>query len=107
MNSIQLTYGKNRDGSPNAIFDGINRIVCSFHPVGGDDTRKGSPTTMETMTANARLFCASPELLEALRKIEGYLYEAQSDIPEEYRAKRDVVSAMNIARLAISKATQL
>jgi hypothetical protein len=69
MNSIQLTYGRKKDGTPNAIFDGLSRVVCSFPDVGGDDTRRGSPTTAKTMEANAALFCAAPELLAALEEV--------------------------------------
>jgi hypothetical protein len=74
MNSTQLTYGRRKDGSPNAIFDGLSRLVCSFpeistSPYGGGDIRKGSPTTAATMEANARMFCAATELLAALKRL--------------------------------------
>lgn len=55
--------------------------------------------------ANARLMSAAPELLAALVSAEGLIYEAQSDIPGEYRAKRDCLDALAIIRAAISKAT--
>ena len=42
-----------------------------------------------------------PRLAQALRGIEGLLYEAHSDIPEGMRAKRDVWAALEIARANI------
>ena len=81
MHSISpLTFGLKKDGSPNPIFDSLNRVVCSFPEIsttstGGRDTRKGSPYTMETMQANARLFTAAPALLAALN----YLLEQTVD----------------------------
>jgi hypothetical protein len=39
-----------------------------------------------------------PKLAEAMRGVEGLLYEAQSDIPAEMRAKRDVLAALEIVR---------
>jgi len=54
--------------------------------------------------ANARLIAAAPDLLAALVSIEGLLFEAHSDIPEEMRARRDVNSALTRARAAIAQA---
>lgn len=97
MNSIQLTYGQKKDGTPNAIFDGLSRVVCSFPdvstlPYGGGDMRKGSPSTAETMKANAALFCAAPEMLTAL---EGVI---------EHVIINDAGDAYHAARRAITKA---
>lgn len=66
LHSTGLTFGRRQDGSPNAIFDSLNRVVCSFPEVhldckGSNDARRGSPTTAETMLANAQLFTASPD----------------------------------------------
>ena len=108
MNSIQLTYGRKKDGTPNAIFDGLNRVVCSFpdvstSPYGGGDMRKGSPSTAETMKANAALFCAAPELLDALVAAEAHVYEAQSELADG-SAKRDLKIALKMIRAAITGA---
>lgn len=75
--STNLTYGRRQDGSPNALFDGLGRMACSFPAVhdgssGSHDTRRGSPTTVETMEANARLWCAAPELLASLEAISDW-----------------------------------
>lgn len=56
-------------------------------------------------TANAKLIAASPDLLAALQSSEGLLYEAHSDLPDEYRAKRDIAAALKLIRAAITKAT--
>ena len=56
-------------------------------------------------SANAALIASAPDLLAALVSAEGLVYEAQSDIPEEYRAKRDCLAALSIIRAAIAKAT--
>jgi hypothetical protein len=76
MHSTSLTTGTNKHGVPNALYDSLNRIVCSFPDPGIDgDTRRGSPSTPETIHANARLFTAAPALLDALH----YLLEQTVD----------------------------
>lgn len=72
--STGLTYGRRQDGTPNAIFDGLNRVVATFPELhttstGSQDIRPGSPTTAETMEANARLFAHAPELYAACQAI--------------------------------------
>jgi len=79
MHSTNLTFGKKKDGTPNAIFDQLGRVVCSFpeiHPdhTRGNDCRKGSPYTARTMAANACLFTAAPELLSALQEIAAHQF---------------------------------
>ena len=90
MNSTQLTYGRRKDGSPNAIFDGLSRLVCSFpeistSPYGGGDIRKGSPTTAATMEANARMFCAATELLAALKSAAELVNTARQYFPKSIK----------------------
>lgn len=68
LHSTQLTFGAYKDGTPNAIFDGLNRVVVSFPTNREQDTRRGSPSTPETILANARLYCAAPDLLAELKE---------------------------------------
>lgn len=95
-----LTYGTKKDGSPNAIFDSLNRIVCSFPAVhtdatGGNDIRKGSPHTAETMGANARLFTAAPDLLAAAIAI--LAKEEEMDTGHAWLEYRDLGNAVKAA----------
>ena len=64
------TYGTRKDGGANAVFDGLNRVVCSFPDPSEYDTRKGSPTLPEETIKNARLFAAAPDLLVIAKQIE-------------------------------------
>lgn len=65
MHSTHLTIGHDQHGTPNALYDGLSRVVVSFPTDRTHDTRRGSPSTPETITANAKLFLAAPELLAA------------------------------------------
>ena len=67
VHSTPLVFAIGKDGAPNALFDQLNRVVCSFPTDRAHDTRRGSPSTPETILANAQLFAAAPDLLDALK----------------------------------------
>lgn len=67
IHSTGLSYGKYKDGTPNALFDTLNRVVCSFPTDRDSDTRRGSPSTPEVILANATLFQGASDLLIASR----------------------------------------
>jgi len=92
--SSPLTFGTYADGAPNAIFDQLNRVVCSFPTDRTTDTRKGSPSNPETALANARLFIAAQELLDHLRILAA----------EDSQCAPDWVKKKKAARAAIVKA---
>lgn len=62
MHSTNLTLGHDQHGTPNALYDGLNRVVVSFPTDRTHDTRRGSPSTPETILANAKLFAAADDL---------------------------------------------
>jgi len=78
--------GKKKDGSPNAIFDSLNRVVCSFPDIQTNpntgDTRTGSPYTLLAMDANAALFRSAPETFAALRALVDWGRQHTSPIDE-------------------------
>lgn len=70
MHSTDLSFGRGRrDGAPNALFDSLNRVVCSFPSDRRTDSRRGSPSTPEVILANAKLFQGSPRLLTASKAL--------------------------------------
>lgn len=81
--SSPLTFGIGKDGAPNALFDPLSRVVCSFPTDRATDTRRGSPSTPETILANAQLFAAAHELLAVLELIHANAGES----PEWIRAR--------------------
>lgn len=74
--SHPLTFGLGKDGAPNALFDGLSRVVASFPTDRTHDTRRGSPSTPETILANAKLFKAAPALVRALVRISSNAAES-------------------------------
>jgi hypothetical protein len=99
MHSTNLDYGTGKDGAPNALFDGLARVVASFPTDRTHDTRRGSPSTPETILANAKLFAAAPELLAALERLTKALDDHDGKIPA------DIGSPFHQALAAIKKAT--
>lgn len=63
-------------GTPNALYDGLSRVVVSFPTDRTHDTRRGSPSTPETIKANAKLFAAAADLLLALQTIDANAAES-------------------------------
>lgn len=103
MNATPLTYFKKKDGSPNAIYDLLNRMVVSFpevaHPSDpAADRRIGSPRTPEAMEEYAKLFCAAPDLLTALERLTAAMDDYDGNVPA------DLESPYTQALAAIAKA---
>lgn len=95
MQSTNLDYGTGKDGAPNALFDGLARVVASFPTDRTHDTRRGSPSTPETILANAKLFAAAPELLALAKHIESMADDAYlTGHPEFVEIAREAKEAL-------------
>ena len=108
MHSTNLTHGTHKDGTINALYDGLNRVVVTF-PTDKDDTRRGSPSTQETIAANAALFKAAADLLHVAKRVELLLEALHRDADKYFKDKEplSVVHIRDAARAAIDKAKKL
>lgn len=104
LHSTSLTIGRDKHGTPNALYDGLSRVVVSFPADRTYDTRRGSPSTPETIEANARLFAAAPELHAALMAIATLAALAAKTFPNA-PGRGDFQSIGAQAAAALAKAT--
>lgn len=66
---LEWSFGTRKDGGANAIFDRLNRVVCSFPEPDASDTRRGCPSRSEETMRNARLIATAPALRKTLEKL--------------------------------------
>lgn len=105
MHSTNLTIVRDRHGTPNALYDGLNRVVVSFPTDRTHDIRRGSPSTPETIEANAKLFLAAANLpsgpgslLDTLANVTAALdtvliHQGQHMTPDDLYQRRMLVAA--------------